>query len=420
MARRSRNDDYEGTEAPTYEPGGFYDQLAKWYNQNKGTQFGSGMDYIKYQWGPQASVDASGNIVPSPGVGIAEGLHPELTYDAPDTFKDNFGLYATLGIAGGGLLAGMGGAAAGAEGALGAAEGAAGAGDIALSNWFDPSMLTQFDALGSGSTLGAAEGGGMGFFDDLLQLVAEEGAEAGGEQFFTPNVFQQSPNIFEGISTAGMTPGLENTLPFSLSGGDIGTGALSSAFNLGGGASIGSGGGFLDSILKAITPGPGDLTKLLLGTNASGGSNSIFDLFGDKGLLGTGLGAAPALAAINYAKNTSPFDTSRLESLYSQFDPSAQAFQYDTNTGLGRERLTSNLARRGVSGSSFGNADLTNFNTTRDLGRQALLNQGVGTQANIATSIIDTQAKDRALKNQLYSAALLALSGSLSPRQIGL
>ena len=409
MATDKAEFERSGLELMAYTPGGYYDQMAQWQNQNAGTNFADGMDYLRAQFGPEVTIGPNGEVIPTGG--NYDSLRPDLGYNPPDTFMDKFGLYAALGIAGGGLLAGAGGAT-----------GAAGGGDVALSNWFDPSMLTQFDTLGSGSTLGAAEGGGMGFFDDLLQLVAEGGAEAGWEQFFTPNIFQQSPDIFEGISTAGMTPGLENTLPFSLSGGATGTGAFAPALDFMGGplANSAGGGNWWDSIVNAFTPGPGDLSKLLLGTNSGGGSRGIFDIFGDKGLLGTGLAAAPALSAINYAKNTSPFDTSGLTRISSEFDPDAAAFEYDTNTGLGRERLTSNLARRGIAGSSFGEADITNFNTTRDLGRRSLINQGLGTKVDIEKAIIDAQAKDRALKNQLYGSALLALSGSLTPRNVGL
>jgi hypothetical protein len=163
------------------------------------------------------------------------------------------------------------------------------------------------------------------------------------------------------------------------------------------------------------------LQKLLLGSTAGGGANGLLSSLGggSNGLLGTLASVAPSLAAIAYARNQNPFDTSRLQSLYSQYNPEAQASQYDVNTGLGRTKLTSDLARRGVSGSSFGDQSLTNFNTARDLGRASLINQGVGTQAGIAGQILGADVSSQQMKNDLYGRALLALSGGLAPRTSG-
>ncbi len=167
--------------------------------------------------------------------------------------------------------------------------------------------------------------------------------------------------------------------------------------------------------------------------NSSSWLNSLKNLFGGSGgtgvnlggllggggigdLLSKGLAVAPSLAAINYARNQTPFDTSKLESIYGQYSPSGQTFQYDQASGAGRGQLASNLERRGIMGSSFGDQSIANYDTTRTLGRNALLNQGATTQANIANSIIAAQAKDRELKNTLYGSALYALAGGLAPR----
>jgi hypothetical protein len=140
------------------------------------------------------------------------------------------------------------------------------------------------------------------------------------------------------------------------------------------------------------------------------------DLFGnDWGAKAAG--SIPILAAMDYAKSQSPFDTSRLESTYNQFDPSALAYEYDQNTARGRDSLTSGLQSRGVMGSSFGNNDITNFQTSRDLGRRSLVNQGLAARGGLASSILDAQVKERALKNDLYGRSLMALGNVLGGRR---
>jgi hypothetical protein len=147
---------------------------------------------------------------------------------------------------------------------------------------------------------------------------------------------------------------------------------------------------------------------------------SLGDIFGTiRGALpsaDTAAALAPILAAIAYARNQGPFDTSRLTSTYDQFQPDALAFEYDQNTARGRDALTSSLTNRGVMGSSFGNMDITNFQTSRDLGRRSLVNQGLAARGGIANSIIDAEAKERALKNQLYGTSLLALGNVFGGR----
>ena len=123
----------------------------------------------------------------------------------------------------------------------------------------------------------------------------------------------------------------------------------------------------------------------------------------------TAAALAPILAAISYARSQGPFNTSRMESTYDQFDPSAVAYEYDQNTLAGRGALTSSLQNRGVMGSSFGNMDMTNFNTTRDLGRRSLVNTGIAARGDMAKALLDAEFKERQLKNNLYGTSLLAL-----------
>lgn len=131
----------------------------------------------------------------------------------------------------------------------------------------------------------------------------------------------------------------------------------------------------------------------------------------------TAAALAPILAGIGYAKNQGPFDTSRFESLYSQFNPNALAGSYDQNTSLGRSSLESGLAARGLSGSTFGNDSLTNFNTARDVGRAELISKGSLGAASLASPILDAQIKERALKNDLYGRALYAVGNVFGGRR---
>ena len=228
----------------------------------------------------------------------------------------------------------------------------------------------------AGEGLSGGLGGGMGFFDDILGLASDQG--------FLPGSFDLGESLYGGTAAQGLDFASAESWLRNLVGGGL--------------PSLGN-----------------SLMNLLGGGSGTGSNNLLGGLFGGTGGGFNPAAIAAALAAINYAKNTDPFDTSRLESLYGQFNPSANAFQYDTNTGLGREELTSGLARRGISGSSFGDQSLTNYNTFRDLGRQSLLNQGIGTQADIASKILSSDVASRQMKNDLYGRALLALSGGLSP-----
>ena len=344
-----------------------------YFNQNYGTNLGSQGDYWNYLYGGGGDTlydSPYGSLYKTPtGTPTSQYSNTPLDY-SPASWDDNAWIiplaiasYGALsgGLAGAGTGAGTGAAAsAGTEGflGLGGAGGSGLAGGVA----------------GYGSTLG----GGMGFFDDILGDLP-----SGYFDDFVPGTFDGPGSAVVG-DIAGILP----------------SAGIPSGFNL-------------SSIGNVLTSG----LKSLFGGGNTGGSGGLLNFLG--GGLGSAINTAPILAAINYARNQSPFDTSRLESLYSNFNPESQAFQYDTNTGLGREELTSGLARRGISGSSFGDQSLNNYNTFRDLGRSSLINQGIETQAGIAGQILNSDVASRQMKNDLYGRALLALSGGLAPRTSG-
>lgn len=184
--------------------------------------------------------------------------------------------------------------------------------------------------------------------------------------------------------------------------------------------------GNASSILKGISQGVIPMTALGGILSNAGGkiADSIFGKLEDAwnkadvaDLAQRGLAAGTVMSALNDAKNSGNIDTSQLESSYSRFNPEALTGTYDLASGAGRAQLASNLARRGVAGSSFGNMDLANYDMTRDVGRQAILGQGISQQANIANQILQSKIAAQKNRNDLYGRSLLALGQIFQPRR---
>jgi len=318
------------------------------------------------------------------------GFNPDGSF--VDTVRGGFswggnelGLWPVL--AGTGAFAAAGAAGLGGATSASAAPTASGVGGAGATQY----GLAGAESAAAGGTgtvsTGALEGGGMDWWDQLMMETGEAGVDA---------------SSLEGGFNASGTGDWWDQLMMETGEYGVDANSLEGGFNpagvggpeLGGAAFSGS------DLLRG-----GSLIKGLLG----GAGNILGGLKGVLPSADTALAMAPILAAISYAKNQGGFDTSRLESTYDQFDPNALAFEYDQNTSRGREGLTSSLTNRGVMGSSFGNMDITNFNTTRDMGRRSLINQGTLARADPAKAILDAQIKERALKNQLYGQSLLAM-----------
>ena len=268
------------------------------------------------------------------------------------------------------------------------------------------------------TTSPASGGGNMSFFDDLLAQ------NLWGDGTVPPDYSQSGENPPNPSSLWPTTPPLyvdpalssgQNYLETGMWGqpGDLNLGMTQDLSNSGnmipldmvpGGNQTQSA---WDKLLASMNP---TLAAGLKGLTQAVSSDT------GKNLISRGLAAAPALAAINYARNQTPYDTSQLSSVFNQMNPSAQVGMYDMASGQQKNALQSDLARRQVAGSSFGDQSLASFNTIRDLGRNALLNQGLAGQADVAAKMVDAQAKQRAAQNQLYGSALYALGGALSPR----
>lgn len=172
-----------------------------------------------------------------------------------------------------------------------------------------------------------------------------------------------------------------------------------------------------DKVLGAISGIKSAAGNLWPNLSQSGGG--LGGLFGNQSPFDLAARSAPGLLALNYANNQSPFDTSKLESLYNEAgsDPfyNPNLLSYDLQSGQGRNKLTSSLTRRGVMGSSFGNFDLGSYDALRDLGRSSLLGQNLTARTGIANDLLRAQQQEQALKNQLYGRAFDVLGRGLSP-----
>lgn len=283
-----------------------------------------------------------------------------------------------------------------------------------------------------GNLIGAGLGAGVGYLSggfglgSLMNSFGGSGVQGGGMSDWFSNLFTDSP-VADWADTWGDIGGLPS------SGGSLMPAAIPETPQqlMEWGLQEVSPGVWAQPAMPDLSMSASDWFKAILGAVGNllggaggvgglGGSGLFGSLFGSDSRIGSildkGAAVAPVLAAINYAKNQDPFDTSRLTGLYDSYDPKALSYEYDQNTLRGRDQLTTSLQNRGVLGSSFGNMDMTNFNTTRELGRNSLINQGIGQRAQIAQNILGADVKSRQLKNQLYGSSLLALGNVFGGR----
>lgn len=239
------------------------------------------------------------------------------------------------------------------------------------------------------------------FFDSgggVAALAGGIGALAGGAAIGGGSMFDSSlPAWAGGVETAPLAGDI-------LSGGSAITNLYggTSLADLGlSGLNLASGSSWMPSsvsdwITKQITS-PSNAFKLANYLSGSGGgtggknmttqsTQSTDSIWND--ILGLGAKSIPSLLAWNYVQNLPKPDISQYQSLINRAgDMSGPLGQYDINTGTGRDALTSSLASRGVSGSSFGDQALTTYNTQRDIGRGALGYSGLGTQGQLLNSM---------------------------------
>lgn len=296
-------------------------------------------------------------------------------------------------------------------------------------------------------------GGNVGFFDDLLNTVAGDplpGFDANGN-------FSLGTGVTGDMSTVTNAIGdtvTERDLADILTGGGSNLGPLSDVLTgTAGAVGLGTAKTAYDYV-KQLFGGEGDVAKNLLG--------AITSPLKEGG--GSLLSVAPSIAAINYARNQTPFDTGALQSvftnagttgntqfntgnlqslyntdlsstldtskmndIYSGLQGNQSAFiksltnPYDEQTAMARGRLTQSLGNRGVLGSSFGNFDLTSYDAARDRGRADVVAQGMnnqlGLQTNVASNLMNAQNQDRAYGLNTFNAKAGLANNMLGAQQ---
>jgi hypothetical protein len=203
-----------------------------------------------------------------------------------------------------------------------------------------PTLPNKFDLLLNSSMLQqpnqpkkeeqAAGGKPVSFFDDLL----------GDSQAYDPNVdnmdYSQAPLQDWAMQNGVMNPdgsvnwdAFDQLDPYGMGAISGDYGAIPDGESAAGSGGLGGIGGALAKLLLGGGAGFDQIKRLLGGTAAAGADGGLLGgLFGSRGLLGTAASVAPSLAAINYAQNQSPFDTSGLQSLSSQIPSS---YNFDTS-----------------------------------------------------------------------------------------
>ena len=409
------------------------DQNRIGYGQSEGFQ---GME-----WNPQQAATGFG-LFSDPGVmsgltGQIQGLGDANLNAAWDqALQYNQGMYDKNKV--GGLLAGeipwqvmvalgvFGAGAAGLLGAAGATGGAAGGGLVGAG--LEGAALGGGAATGAGPGLGAGEG--LVGWDALGNAAAggagEVGSLAGEAGWGVTQGAGEAMDVWDLMGDPSMY-GLDSGYSMGADAWSFGPGSFADDAWMYGPGNIGDVGvtGWNNDMASLLGTGSTSWTDYLkngssilkaLGGGSSGSDGGLLGgltgglLGGDtNNLLGKTLGLAPILGGLAYGYNMAEPDLGRLESLYDQYNPQASLGLYDYNTEMGRNQLYSNLGRRGISGSSFANNDITNYNTVRDMGRNSTLNQGIGTAAGIANQIAALEAVGNRNKTDLIGRGLYSI-----------
>lgn len=386
-------------------------------------------------WANYAQRDALGNYVNDPSTGgvlLDPRINPSKI--ATDLRNQRYvgGVDALTGFldAGGGVLAAMAlaglGAATGFGGALGAADAAPAAGwvsgyDLPMGSDLLGSAGTAGGTFAGGEGFGSAPGGVTGTFTDSIapnplnsfNAPTTSGANMFGTWYSDPtSVFDLSGttdpiNWYSNYANPITTDFLGNPMPgYTVNLANSGSQfvPVDSSF-FGGNNPIGN-------YIKSLMSPQGGLPSSITG-GQPGGQQSTMDR-----LLGLAGGAAANWGALNYANNLTQPNIGAYTELYNKAgDTSGILGQYDINTGIGRNNLTTSLESRGVLGSSFGDQALTNYNTQRDIGRGALGYQGIGTQLNALSGGNTMQIAQNKIKTDLLGRALGGVGNSITGGQ---
>lgn len=272
--------------------------------------------------------------------------------------------------------------------------------------------LTAGITAGAGSTaLGTLQGGisAGGGEEDMWDYLDEDYYEGGFDDSFGDYGDDYSKYFDSGADETGAF----DQFGWQSEPGNPDSGSILDGFNGGGGLSLSPllnmlgrlGGGAASALGGAGTVGRGMLNSILSDPMGSAFNMTPFLL---------------AMAEANNQKNDVRDITNRLNDLEGEASTanvqSMVLNPYDRQTALGRSELLSSLTNRGVMGSSFGNQDLTAFDTTRSLGRGDLATKAlmgsIGTRGALLDQILQGTNKMHTNKNMLLGAGLNA-SGNL-------
>lgn len=160
------------------------------------------------------------------------------------------------------------------------------------------------------------------------------------------------------------------------------------------------------------------------GTGQSGSNPFMNFLTGQGG--GPSLPSlGPGLAALNYARQQTPIDTSQLQGVFNAaganaplFTQAAQAPLQQAQAG-GYGDLLQSQANRGIRGSSFGDQSIANYMNTTN---QGIANAGtnaaqaaLGLQGQLGGQISNLNALSQQMKNDMYGRAFSSLGQGLNP-----
>lgn len=209
--------------------------------------------------------------------------------------------------------------------------------------------------------------------------------------------------------------------PAGVSGGGTG------AFDMGGSQGVFDSSGnplyhsptTLSSLLSQYgSQGLSGLKGLLSGGSAGAGSTSgsqgggILDSL-MRNPLEAAFDSAPFLLAMNEANRQSGDLNGVIDKINGQGYTQAVLNPYDMDTGMGKTNLLQDLSMRGVSGSSFGNQQLGNYDYMRALGRGDLASKAQMSSAGLEGSLINQRNTNR---NLLLGAGLNASAKLFSPQ----
>jgi hypothetical protein len=279
--------------------------------------------------------------------------------------------------------------AAGAEGAAGASGVGAGAAEgVGFYGGIDSAAVGAAD-YGAGAAAGTTGGGMFDWLDSYDFSGMNEGLEVG-----------QASNAFD----AGPFGGFDNA---AIEAADL--------TKFGDLQTLRTGSGNILDIVKAAAPNV--LRQLGQRLTGSNGRGVLDQITGDP--LGSAFNMTPFLLALaegNSQKNDIRDITNKLSDLEGEASTanvqSMVLNPYDRETALGREQLLTSLGRRNVLGSSFGNQDLTSFDTTRKMGRGDLATKAlmgsIGTRGALLDQVLRGTNTMNTNKNLLLGAGLNA------------